>query len=105
MSKYIKVLPYGINRVFILKDGTRLDLRIGGVPFNAFDIWKSGIFKYFALLPEAVELLKKEKTETLIALINKSINVEDIKIIASAKEGKKLQESAEARIQFLTIKP
>jgi len=100
MHKYLKVINLEILCAFILPGGARFCLQTG-IPNNSYEVWKTG-FYWLGLLPEAVELLKKEKTETLIDLINKSKNIEDITIIASAKDAKKLQEAAEERIKFLT---
>ena len=102
MRKYFKIVNLEIPCSFILHGGARFDLRTG-IPNNALSVWRTGRFKYLALLPEAAELLSKEKITDLISIIQLSKNIEDIKIVATAKpDSTKLQEAAEARIKFLT---
>ena len=101
MKKYIEIVNLPMPCVFILKGGTRFDLRTG-IPKNAYDVWKTG-FKNLGLLPDAVELLKKEKVSDLFRLIEQSKRNSDIEIIASVKpENEKLQLAAQEKIKSLT---
>lgn len=101
MRRYLKIVNLEIPCAFILPGGARFCLQTG-IPNNAYEVWKSG-FYWLALLPDAVDLLKKEKSQTILDLIQKSKCISDIEIIASAKkESKKIQEAAELRIKFLT---
>lgn len=102
MPKYFKIINLETPCSFILQNGARFDLRTG-IPNNSLEVWKTGRFNYLGLLPEAAELFTKEKISEVIRLINQSKNIEDIKILASAKpDAVKVQEAAEARINFLT---
>lgn len=103
MKKYFQILEGGVDRVFILQDGTRFDTRLDSVPASSFKVWKDGRFKHIALLPAATELFEKEKAADLIAIINKSKRIEDIQILALAKpDAKTVQDAATARINLLT---
>jgi len=101
MRKYFKIINLETPCSFILWDGARFDLRTG-IPNNSLEVWKTGRFNYLGLLPEAAELFTKEKISEVIRLINQSKNIEDIKILASAKpDAVKVQEASESRINFL----
>ncbi|PZO33194.1 MAG: hypothetical protein DCE86_05405 [Flavobacteriaceae bacterium] len=94
MNKFLEVINLEVPCVFILNDGTRLDLR-GGVP-------KSGLKAYRDGFPGAEELFKKDKVSEVIGLINKAKRPQDVEILALAKpESVAVKDAAKAKIEWL----
>lgn len=100
MKKYFEIINLTVPCRFILKDGSRFDLRTG-IPNNALEVYKSG-FKYIGLKEGAEELFKKEKINDLIELIHKARRVQDVKILALSKpDNTRVQEEAALKVKSL----
>lgn len=90
---------FGIsNRIFILKDNTTLDFRLG-MPFHSLDIYKKGEFRFIGLKEGAEILFKKETPEELIKLINQANRKEDILILGKASDSEKVQSAAAEKLK------
>lgn len=100
MNKFLEVINLEVPCVFILNDGTRLDLR-GGVPKSGLKAYRDG-FKNLGLLPGAEELFKKDKVSEVIGLINKAKRPQDVEILALAKpESVAVKDAAKAKLESL----
>ncbi|CAL2105492.1 conserved hypothetical protein [Tenacibaculum sp. 190524A02b] len=98
--KYFEVL--GLPRVYISPRLGRIDLRLSFSNEKALECYKDINFPYLALKEGAEELLKKEKVETILFLINKATRKKDLEILTKSKpESKKVKELAEKRIKHL----
>lgn len=99
MHRYFKIVNARPG-VFILKDNTRFDLRLG-FPERSFDVWKTGKFKYLALKPAAKDLLSKLTIPELTVIAGNIKNIDDLKIIQQSKPSERFKNLIQSRIDVL----
>jgi len=100
MHKYFEIINLQVPCAFILNDGSRFCLQTG-IPNRAPEVYKNG-FQHLGLLPGAESLFKKESQDTILGMISRARRVQDVEILALAKNTKAIKASAALRIAELT---